>query len=302
MTNEQRRAELRGKIDELMKATASHNEAQDSMLAKLEGMEDGPERRTLELKAGAEQARASQASMEASNYKGELARLPVASQFASEPQDAFTRFCRGGHSMLTDDEKQMFCDETKSATGGAGGQYFRLDMWKRQMERERMDTYKVGTEGIALADLKRLGQLAQRLKAYGSVSRAVTQLRSANGNPIKYPYFDVTEKKGAQVGEAVAAPEYVVPTAAGIQLPAYDVGSGHANVSLNAERDTPNAGAIIESMLLRAIGVRVEEELTSGGDGSAGPRGVIHAAQVGKTTANKDTIAQVDLLDLDEFC
>ena len=293
MLREQQRVELKNRLVDLNKSIGEKHEKAESLLAEVEAVvipDDADtgkraelldQRETLRAKANLVLATVRPQENEAADVRRTLATEPHGEHAVNRPS-AFDRFVAGGHKGLDPDELAIFAD-TKHLNGEievpANAQYFHLDMAARQARRNRIQSasFRTSDEGEELRTLEVM-PAEQRLKAFGAVSRVSRQLRTANGNPITFPYFDDVGEDGLPLAEAAAAAEKPIPKPLKTQLFAVDISSGYANVQMQAEQDNPTLGMTIERMLLRRIGRRENIELTSGAT-SGRPRGVIAAAK-----------------------
>ena len=317
MLTEARRVEMRGQLADLNKTVGNlHDEAEKhladataiSIPADAEAAvvaELREKRNDLRALANLASAKAMEASNQAADLRGTLARTPVVSSNGFERPSAFSRFCLHGHKGLDPDELAEFTDETKQGKGvetPSGGQYFRLSILGREMDRigNRVMNAEFksghGNEGEALMPIVPRPS-AFRLKSYGAVSRVVVQERTPNGNRIPYPYFDDLANDAAAGAQGVAAGEKAIPEPTAINLDAVDVNSGFANVQLQAEQDNPGLGDTVERLLMRRIGRFENEQLTTGST-AGNPLGVVTTAKLALTTAASGAIGYNDLVDL----
>ena len=317
LMTEDRRVALRGQLADLNKSIGNLHDAAEKHLADATAIEIPADaeaavvaelrekRNDLRARANLSSAKAMEESNQAADIRGTLARTPVVSANGFERPSAFSRFCLHGHKGLDADEREMFTDESQINAGGetpAGGQYFRLSILGREMDRvgHRIQNAEFksgeGNEGEALMPIVPR-PAAFRLKSFGAVSRVVIQERTPNGNRIPYPYFDDLANEAAAGAQGVAAVEKAIPKPAAINLDAVDVNSGFANVQLQAEQDNPMLGDTVERLLLRRIGRFENEQLTTGST-AGNPLGVVTTAKEALTTAASGAVGYNDLVDL----
>ena len=307
MILESRRVELRGELADLNKSIADKREKAEALRAEAKALaiaDDADDitkmgvfdqRQALREDAKGLENSANDDSGRVGEIRGTLARETVLTDGRERPS-AFTRFCAKGYKGLDKDEKDLFAGPgSEDRPVPASAEVFRLNLAARQRRRAQNVSFKTGTEGAGL-QAETVEMPEHRLKSFGAVSRIVRQMRTANGDNVKFPYFDDTANTGAALAEGAAAAEKAIPPANATVLTAYDLTSGWANVQLQAERDNPSLGGIVEAMLMRRIGRQMNDHLTKGA-GNDAPLGIMTAATDAVTTAASRKIGLDDLID-----
>lgn len=231
---------------------------------------------------------ATEAELEARQEIGAMeAGRSVDEHVASEEAElrAFRRFCAGGVSALTDEERHANAERIAN------------------MDPEIRATMSTGTgsEGGYVIPEGFVNRLEIAALAYsgGMVDpNVVTVLRTATGNPLPMPTSDDTSNTGERIAEntQVAAQDVAFGQ---VMLNAYLYSSKVVKVPVTLMQDSAfDMNSFLAGRLGERIGRIWNTDLTTG-TGTAQPNGIVTAATLGKTAASATAITEDELIDLE---
>lgn len=207
---------------------------------------------------------------------------------ASEEQElaAFRRFCGGGMSALTDEQRQ----ENRERIA--------------HLEPEIRATMSTGTgdEGgyvIPEGFTNRL-EIAALAFSGGMIDpNIVTVVRTATGNPLPFPTSDDTSNTGERIAEniQVAAADVAFGQ---MMLNAYLYSSKVVKVPLALMQDSAfDMNSFLAGRLGERIGRIWNTDLTVGAGTTGIPNGIVTASTLGTTAAAEAAITELELIDLE---
>jgi len=199
---------------------------------------------------------------------------------------AFARYCAGGYSALTDEQRQANARRVQ-----------RLD----PEIRATMST-GTGSEGgyvIPEGFVNRL-EIAALAFSGGMIDpNVVTVMRTATGNPLPMPTSDDTSNTGERIAEntQVAAQDVAFGQ---VMLNAYLYSSKVVKVPVTLMQDSAfDMNSFLAGRLGERIGRIWNTDLTVGAGTAGIPNGIVTASTEGKVAASATAITEDELIDLE---
>lgn len=144
-------------------------------------------------------------------------------------------------------------------------------------------------------------ELTEALKAFGGIRSAATVFQTATGAQLNFPAANATSEEGAIVGQNAPVGNAVDTGFGNITMDVFKYTSRPIAVPFELIQDSMfDIEAYIRRVLATRIGRITAKHFTTG-TGSNQPRGIVTAADVGKTgaTGTATTITYDDLVDLE---
>lgn len=179
--------------------------------------------------------------------------------------------------------------------GGVAGANFK-DL--RQKFNRRNLSIGTDADGGYLLPTDLVMSLEEQLIAIGGPRQLASVIRTANGNPLKWPGADDTGNTGELLGEASDIGDSVDPTFSIKEWGSYKYSSKVIKVSYELLEDSPfNLAAYIFKALGERIG-KIQATHFTTGDNSSKPQGMMTGISAGVTAAATNAITYDELVDL----
>ncbi len=144
-----------------------------------------------------------------------------------------------------------------------------------------------------------VASLEQAMLAYGGMLQVADVMRTASGEPMRWPTVNDTTNTGRQIGESAAVGTATNPAFAQIVWYAYKFTSDEILVPFELLRDSAfNLAGILSGMLGERLGRIMNTKFTVG-TGQSTPNGIVTASTAGVIAASTSAIAFDELIDLE---
>jgi len=164
-------------------------------------------------------------------------------------------------------------------------------------ETRAMSAYSFGAGGALVPDTF-LRSLELNMLAFGGVRQVATTTVTASGERMAMPYADDTSNMGERIGESASIGSSTDPTFGAVYWDAYKYSSKPILVPYELLEDSfINLPAYLGGIMGERLARKTAVDFTTG-SGASGPKGIVTAATLGKTTASATAIAADELLDL----
>lgn len=161
----------------------------------------------------------------------------------------------------------------------------------------RAQSAGTGSEGGFTVPEGFSGRLYESMKRFGGMRQASQVIQTASGQDLPWPTVDDTSNTGAILAENTQVSEQDV-TFSEKTLNAYKYTSKLVRVSRELLQDSAfNMASFLEDKLGERIGRITNQHFTTG-TGSSQPQGVVHAANLGTTTASSTAFTFSEVIDL----
>ena len=222
---------------------------------------------------------------------------------------AFARFLRRGFDHGLTGEEQAEQVEMQGEAGDweqlgrAGGATFLvtpsgpLHLGGGPLGDIRMDTASDAASGQNLIDTDTVPRLVERLANFGGARRASQVIRTARGNPLRYPRIDAASQVGELVGaQGTAVAALDIPNIGYVELGAFTYSSKSIGVTVEMVQDSEfDIMGFVERQAVRRIGRITNLHFTSG-DGASKPQGVVPLATTTTAAAMAGSITWQEAL------
>jgi HK97 family phage major capsid protein len=156
-----------------------------------------------------------------------------------------------------------------------------------------------GTAGGYTKDQTLVNNLELAMLAYGGVMQVAEIIRTATGEPLRWPTADDTSNTGRQVGESASHDSGTDPTFGSVMWNAYTFTSDIVKVPNELMTDSVfNLATVLGQMLGTRLG-RIQNTKYTTGTGSGTAKGITLCASAGVTAASATAIAFDELIDLE---
>jgi HK97 family phage major capsid protein len=160
-----------------------------------------------------------------------------------------------------------------------------------------------GSAGGYTKDQTLINNLELAMLAYGGVMQVAEIIRTATGEPLRWPTADDTAQTGAQVGENASHAQSTDgtndPTFGSVMWNAYTFTSRVVKVPNELMTDSVfNLATVLGQMLGERLG-RIQNTKYTTGTGAGTAKGITVCAGSGVTTASSTAIAFDELIDLE---
>lgn len=156
-----------------------------------------------------------------------------------------------------------------------------------------------GTAGGYTKDQTLINNLELAMLAYGGVMQVAEIIRTATGEPLRWPTANDTSNTGRQVGENASHDSGTDPVFGGVVWNAYTFTSDIVKVPNELMTDSVfNLAVILGRMLGERLG-RIQNTKYTTGTGAGTAKGITVAAAAGVTAASATSIAFDELIDLE---
>lgn len=155
------------------------------------------------------------------------------------------------------------------------------------------------TAGGFLKDDSFIRNLEKAMLAFGGIMRVASVMRTADGNPVRWPTANDTNNTGRMIGESQAVTT-LDPTFAQKVWYAYKFTSDEILVPFELLRDSAfNLADELSMMLGERLGRIQNTKYTVGTGAGLAPTGIVTAATAGVTTASSTAIAWDEVISLE---
>lgn len=200
----------------------------------------------------------------------------------AKARNAFTAWCQYGMDNLRSDEREAL----KPVSNGS----------VRPGVRNAAES---ATAGVLVPTVIMPTAIA-KLKAFGGMREASSQIATASGNPLSWGTYDDTSSEGEIVGETTAAADDDLDSFSSVTIGAYKFSSKVVPVSIEIIQDSAVniEQVVMDSLLMRVA--RGQNHYFTTGTGTSQPKGVVASAAAGKTGASGQvsSVLYTDLVDL----
>lgn len=156
-----------------------------------------------------------------------------------------------------------------------------------------------GTQGGYTKDSTLINNLELAMLAYGGMLQVAEIIRTATGEPLRWPTATDTSNTGRQVGENASHDSGTDPTFGSVMWNAYTLTSDIVKVPNELMTDSLfDMATILGRMLGERLG-RIQNTKGTTGTGSGTWKGITVCAAAGVTTASSTAIAFDELIDLE---
>lgn len=160
-----------------------------------------------------------------------------------------------------------------------------------------MSAYTLSKGGILAPD-SFLHNLEINMLAFGGIREQAELIVTSGGEEMSWPTADDTTNMGERLGESTSIGSSVDPSFGAVKWNAYKYSSKAVLVPYELLEDSVfDIPSMLGSMLGERLGRKTAVDFTTGA-GAAGPRGIVTAASLGKTTAGAQAILADELFDL----
>lgn len=156
-----------------------------------------------------------------------------------------------------------------------------------------------GTAGGYTKDQTLVNNLELAMLAYGGMMQVAEIIRTATGEPLRWPTADDTDNTGAQIGENASHDSGNDPTFAAVTWNAYTFSSKIVKVPNELMTDSVfNLAQVLGQMLGERLG-RIQNTKYTTGTGAGTAKGITLCAAAGVSAASATAIAFDELIDLE---
>lgn len=156
-----------------------------------------------------------------------------------------------------------------------------------------------GTAGGYTKDQTLINNLELAMLAYGGMMQTSEIIRTATGEPLRWPTASDTSNTGRQVGENASHDSGTDPTFGQVEWNAYTFTSDIVKVPNELMTDSVfNLATVLGRMLGERLG-RIQNTKYTTGTGAGTAKGITICASAGVTTASSTSIAFDELIDLE---
>lgn len=156
-----------------------------------------------------------------------------------------------------------------------------------------------GTSGGYTKDQTLINNLELAMLAYGGMMQVGEIIRTATGEPLRWPTADDTDNTGVQIGENTSHDDGSDPTFGSVIWNAYTFTSKIVKVPNELMTDSVfNLATVLGRMLGERLG-RIQNTKYTTGTGAGTAKGITIAAAAGVTAASSTSIAFDELIDLE---
>ncbi|MCH2040288.1 MAG: phage major capsid protein [Saccharospirillaceae bacterium] len=195
--------------------------------------------------------------------------IDEATQRESKRKECLNAWMRGGVDNLTSEQREFMASEVIRVQNEMGvGQ---------------------AQKGGALTHREFATRLLEAMKKFGGMRSVANILPTATGNPMDMPTTDATSEEGEIVGENAQAGEGDTEFGT-ISMGAFKYSSKSIAIPFELLQDSD---IDLEAYILRLLAMRlarIQNKHFTIGTGSGQPKGIVTAAQVGKTAASPTKI------------
>lgn len=167
----------------------------------------------------------------------------------------------------------------------------------KTIESRAMSAYTLGKGGILAPD-SFVRSLEVNMLAFGGIRQVAEMLVTSGGEEMTWPTVDDTSNEGERLGESKPIGASVEPTFGAVTWNAYKYSSKPILVPYELLEDSIfDIPTLLGELMGERVGRKTSKDFTTG-TGAAGPRGIMTAASVGKTTNSGTAITADEIFDL----
>lgn len=141
--------------------------------------------------------------------------------------------------------------------------------------------------------------LEVNMLAFGGIMQAADIIRTASGEPMRWPSADDTSNSGRRIGSGAGVTSTAQPTFKQLVLSAHDYTSDAIKIQTSLLEDSAfNLPSIVAAWLGERLGRITNTEATTGNSSAGGMTGLIPSAAAGITTASSTAITWDEITNL----
>jgi len=193
--------------------------------------------------------------------------------FVAKHRGAMNSFFKGGANALNEEQRGLLTPTDMADRAGAG---------------RRAWNVAEGTTGGVMVPTVVMPYALEKLKAFGGMREAASEIATAAGNPLSWATYDDTAAEGELVAEGVTASNDDI-TFGSVGINAWKFSSKIIPVSLEIIQDSiVNVEQLVTDAILKRIARGQNRQFTTG-TGMSAPKGVVTACASGEVGATGST-------------